>query len=148
MSSTKIPIAYVELQVFVHATEDTDKVLTAAKNLFPKSFTDKITFKKVQLQGHHGNPIVLLKTKIKNKNVIEALFERISSSLNSLDKELLSRKITQHINHGNLYMRLDKQAAYLNTVKLCSADPIHLKIHFRKHSPEEIIEICKKHGMF
>ena len=40
--SSKIPIAYIDLRVFAHATEDVDKVLTAVRNLIPAELIDKI----------------------------------------------------------------------------------------------------------
>lgn len=146
--SSHVPIGYIHIQAFVHATEDLDKVLTAIRNVLPEELTDKVTFEKTNLKGYHGNPIVLLKSKIKEKNTVKAIFGKISSGLNSIDKELLRDEIDRHLDRGNLYIRLDKQSAYLNELKICSKDPIRLRIHFRKHRSEEIIDVCKKFGMF
>jgi hypothetical protein len=145
--SSKIPIGYIDIRVFAHATEEVDKILNAVRNTLPAELADTITFKKTNLTGHHGNPITLLEARVKEKNAVQAVFKKLSSSLSSLDKELLRNEITQHLDGGNLYIRLDKQSAYLNEVKLCTTDPIHFRIHFQKHSPEEIVEICRKFGL-
>lgn len=145
--SSHVPIRFIDIQVFVHATEDQDKVLTAIKNVLPEELMDKVAFEKTNLKGHHGNPITLLKAKIKEKNAVKTIFEKISSGLNSVDKELLKNEIDRHLDRGNLYIRLDKQSAYLNELKICSTDPIHLRIHFKKHRPEEIMDICREFGM-
>lgn len=145
--SSKIPIAYIDIRVFAHATEDADKVLNALHTILPKELVDMVVFKKSNLSGHHGNPIILLEARIKEKNVVQAVFEKLSAGLSSLDKELLGNEIKQHLENGNLYIRLDKQSAYLNEIKFCQTDPIHIRIHFKKHSPEEVIDICRKFGL-
>ncbi len=145
--SSKIPIAYIDIRVFAHATEDTDKVLNALHTILPKELVDMVVFKKSNLTGHHGNPIILFEARIKEKNVANTVFEKLSAGLSILDKELLSREIEQHLENGNLYVRLDKQSAYLNEIKLCQTDPIHMRVHFKKHSPEEVVDICRKFGL-
>ena len=145
--SSKIPVGYIDVRVFAHATEDMDKVLNAVRNIFPPELIETITFKKTNLAGHYGNPIILFEAQIKEKTATQAVFEKLSSGLSILDKELLNNEIKQHLDKGNLYVRLDKQSAYVNELKLSSADSIHFRIHFKKHSQEEVIDICRKFGL-
>lgn len=142
-----MPIGYIDIRVFAHATEDLDKVLTAARNVLPPEKIDTIIFRKTNLTGHHGNPIVLFQARIKEKEAVRAVFEKLSSGLNTLDKEQLNREIMQHLEKGNLYIRINKQSAYLNQIKLSTEDPIHFRIHFKKHTQEEVIETCRKSGL-
>jgi len=135
------------MRVFAHATEDVDKVLNAVHNTLPAEVIETVVIKRTNLTGHHGNPIILLETRIKEKNAVQAVFEKLSSALSILDKEQLSGEIKEHLDKGNLYLRLDKQSAYLNEIKLSRADPIHLCIHFQKSNPEEIVNVCRKFGM-
>ena len=144
---SKIPIGYIDVRVFAHATEDVDKVLNAVHNTLPAEVIENVVIKRTNLTGHHGNPIFLLETRIKEKNAVQAVFEKLSSALSILDKEQLSGEIKEHLDKGNLYLRLDKQSAYLNEIKLSRADPIHLCIHFQKSNPEEIVNVCRKFGM-
>ena len=145
--SSKMPIAYIDIRVFAHATEDVQKVLKAVYNILPTELADEIVFKKTNLRGHYRNPIVLLETRIKRRDAAKAVFRKLASGLSSLDRELLNSEIRQHFNKGNLFVRLDKQSAYLNELKLRSDDPIHFRIHFRKSRLEEIMEICREFGM-
>jgi len=140
-------IAYIDVRVFAHATEDVDKVLRAVRNVLPSELADDVVFKKTNLKGHYRNPIVLLETRIKKKHAVKAVFEKLALGLSSLDKALLNNEIEQHLNKGNLFIRLDKQSAYLNELELCSDDPIHFRIHFRKSRLEEIVEILRRFGM-
>jgi RNA binding exosome subunit len=145
--SSKVPIDYVDLRVFAHATEDPDKVLASARNLIPPESVDTVAFTKTPLTGHHGNTIILLETRIKEKKTAQQVMEKLSAGLSIMDKESLNSEIDQHLEKANLYLRLDKQSAYLNEPKLGTTDPIHLRIHFRKHRQEEIMEICRKLGL-
>ena len=145
--SSKIPIGYIDIRIFAHATEDVDRVLNAVRNILSPELIDIVAFKKTNLTGHHGNPIILFETRIKEKNAAQTVFEKLSLGLSTLDIELLNSEIKQRLDKGNLYVRLDKQSAYLNELKLSSADPIHFRIHFKKHSQEEVIDICRKFGL-
>jgi hypothetical protein len=145
--SSKVEVGYIDVRVFAHATEDPERVLAATRNLLPRESIDTVTFKKASLTGHHGNPITLYETKVKEKKLVKAVFEKLCSGLSVLDKETLANEVKQHLDKGNLYVRLDKQSAYLNELKLSSTDPIHLRIHFKKHSAEEIVNICRRSGL-
>jgi len=145
--SSKTPIGYIDIRVFAHATENVDKVLNAVRNILPSELIDQVAFKKANLTGHHGNPIILYETRIKERDAVQKIFEKLSSGLSALDKELLNNEIVQHLENGNLYIRLDKQSAYLKEFKVSQGDPIHFRIHFKKHSQEEVVEICRKFGL-
>ncbi len=145
--SSKFLIAYVEIRVFSQATEDLEKVQTAVRNILPEALAAEATFAKLSLTGHHGNPIVLLETKLTNKALLMAVLEKIAFSISALDKEQLSVELKQHIEKHNLYLRFDKQNAFLGTLKLTANDPIHLKIHFKNKTPQEIMNICKQAGL-
>ncbi len=142
--SSKIPIAYIDVRVFAHATEDLDKVMKSASNILPPEKVDNTVFKKSDLTGHHGNPIVLVEARIKDKHVAQGVLERIASGLSIMDKGRLGNEIDDHLERGNLYLRLDKQAAFRGVFRFSSSDSIHLRIHFKKHSFEEVVEICRK----
>ena len=145
--SSKFPIAYIDVRAFAHATEDTDKVLKAIQNTLPTGLIETINIAKTSLAGHHGNPITLYETRIKEKATAQKTFEKISANLGILDKELLSNEIQLHLEKGNLYLRLDKQSAYLEETKLCQIDPIRFRIHFKNSETQQVIEICRKHGL-
>jgi len=144
---SRIPIAYIDIRFFAHATEDLDKVVEAAKHILPNGYVDDIVFRRSSLKGHFGNPITLFETRIKGREIIKAFLEKLSSNINELDKEVLLRDVSLHVEKGNLYIRLDKQAALQGEFKLFTADPIRVRIRFRKEKLEEIIKICQELGM-
>jgi len=145
--SSKPPIGFIDIRVFAHATEDSDKVQTAVRNLLPEELAQTLVFEKTSLTGHYGNPIILFTAKLTDKKTLPAALEKIGSGLNSLDKEELSRDLKLHIEKRNLYLRFDKQSAYLGTIRFTQNDPVHFKIHFKNKSPQEIVDICKSTGL-
>lgn len=145
--SSKLPIGYIDIRVFAHATEDPQKVETATKNLFPLPLQETLIFKKTTLSGHHSNPIILFTAKLTDRKLLASELEQISLGLSALDKEQLDQDIKLHLERGNLYLRFDKQAAFLGKFKLTQNDPIHLRIHFRDMKAEEIIELAKQTGL-
>jgi RNA binding exosome subunit len=146
-SSSNFPIAYIELRVFSHATEDLEKVEAAVKNIFPEPVGAVLKFNKISLTGHHGNPIVHLDAKLEDRAVLPSVMQKIGASLSPLDKVQLAEEFAQHIEKHNLFLRFDKQTAYLGNTKTATNDPIHLKVHFKNLAAEGISEFCRQAGL-
>ena len=144
---SKFPIGYIELRVFAHATEDAEKVLTAVRKLLPEEVSEAIVFEKSALSGHHGNPIVLFKSKLEDRQVLPGVLQKIGAGLTSLDKETLDDEVKLHLEKGNLFLRFDKQQAFLGAHRFSSNDPIHVKVHFKNRTTEEIISLCREFGL-
>jgi len=140
-------IAFIDVSLFAHATEDENKVLRAVWNLFPTEHLDNLTFRRQNLRGHHRNPIVLFETRIKDGETIKAFIENLSSHLSVLDKQNLFEEIGRYVEKGSLYLRLDKQAAFQGSFKLCTADPIRVRIRFRKSKLEDVVQLCRELGI-
>jgi RNA binding exosome subunit len=142
-----MPIGYITVRVFAHATEDREKVLSAVRNTVPKELSENAVFKQTILTGHHGNPIMLFESQFTDRKVLPFMLERIGSGLTALDLETLNSEVRMHLENGNLFLRFDKQRAFLGELRFSSDDPIHFKIHFRNKTEEEIVEICRQAGL-
>ena len=146
--SSKPPIAYIDIRVFAHATEDTDKVQTAVHNLLPEELAQTLIFQTTTLTGHHGNPITLFTAKLTDKKLLSTLaWRKLAQNYAHSIKKSYAQNLKLHLEKGNLYLRFDKQSAFLGTIKFAQNDPIHIKIHFKNKIPEEITEICKSSGL-
>lgn len=145
--SSKAPVGYVDLRVFAHATEDPERVLTAVRNVLPSESVDSVLFKRSSLAGHHGNPIVLFEARVKDRRLVQAVFAKLCSGLGLMDKQVLAGEISGHLERGNLYLRLDKQSAFLGEVRLGSVDPVHVRVHFKKHGTDEVVSVCREFGL-
>jgi len=145
--NTSKAIEHIDVRVFAHATENQQSVETAVKNIFPEEIAQSIIFKETKLAGHHSNPIVLVSAKIDNKKLLPSALERFGENLNTLDKEQLNQEIELHLERSNLFLRFDKQAAFLQTLKFSTDDPIHIKIHFKNKTAQEITDLVKLFGL-
>ena len=145
--SSKPPIGYIDVRVFAHATEDSDKVLAAIRNLLPSELGESVVFQKTRLTGHHGNPIILFETKLADKQVLPAILKKFGASLPSFDKEQLNDNMKLHLEKRNLYLRFDKQFAFQGEVRFSQNDPIRFKIHFKNKSYEDIVDLCRDAGL-
>ena len=146
-SPSKYLIAYATIRVFSHATEDPQKVETAIRNTLPEALTEDLVFTQTSLTGHHNNPIIIFEAKLDDKQNLPKLLDKFASLLSSLDKQQLETEWKRHLEKRNLYLRFDKQAAYMGKLKLGNVDPIHFKIHFKNRTPQEITEICHEAGL-
>ena len=144
----KLPVALVEVSFFAHATEDENKVIAAARNLLPAAQVENIFFNRSNLRGHHGNSITLFEAGIKEKEILGAFLETLSSGISVSDKEVLQREVELHVEKGNLFLRFDKQAAFQGRFKLGVSDPIRVRLRFKKNKLEDIVQVCKEIGLF
>ncbi|MDR1993849.1 MAG: hypothetical protein LBQ98_10255 [Nitrososphaerota archaeon] len=145
--SSKLPIGYIDIRVSAHATEDAAKVEVAAKNLFPAELQETLLFQKTKLSGHHSNPIILLTAKLTERKLLPLVLKKFGTGIDTLDKEQLNQNIALHLEKGNLYLRFDKQAAVLGLLKFTQNDPLHIKVHFKNQTVEEIIALAKQTGL-
>jgi len=146
-TSVRKRVISIEISLFAHATEAPEKIERAFQNLLPSNRVEEVVLRKRTLKGEYGNPIIYYKAKITKPEITEAVLRKIGHNLSQYEKELLDRELKRRLEKGSLYLRLDKQAAYLGKYKLCNADPIHLRIRFRTSKIDSIRDICKELGM-
>jgi RNA binding exosome subunit len=144
---SKPQIAYIDVRVFAHATENLQKVQTAVKNLFPVELAQTVSFQATKCFGHHGNPITMFSARLEDKAKLVGVLENFGRNLSALDKEELFRNVELHVERSNLYLRFDKQAAFLGSFKFSQVDPVHVKVHFKDKKPHEIVEISRQVGL-
>ena len=133
----------VEVSAFSHATEDEDKVEKAMRNLLPEE-AQEIWLTRRTLKGYHGDPITIVAGKIRtNKGATEVL-RRVVQELSSLDQQRLLDESEERLDDGgNLYIRLDKQKAYLGKVRLVETDPVKMKFKLRLPHGKDRLEYVR-----
>ena len=121
-------MAYAEISVFAHATEDPEKVEKAVRNLVPALGRD-VQLALGEMRGHHGNPILRFEAELTiREEALEAL-RMLLSRLSSIDEDLLRREFREHLDaKSGLYLRFDKQQAFLGKVSLGSDNPISVRV--------------------
>lgn len=104
----------IEVEAFVQATEDEEKVLEAVANVIGIEMADDIEI--VESEGALGNPIGIISLSFKRKRDIEGILDWfrgkdfMRSALAQIE-DRLDDSLTFH-------MRLDKQRAYEGELRL------------------------------
>ncbi len=122
----------VRAQVFVHATEERERVLKALMEVFPEEVRGEVRIEEERLEGHYGNPIVKIVARVEGEAAAKT-FEHILSRLSRIDRQALRGTLEDRVDkEGTLYMRLSKQDAFLGGLTLYEADDvIRITIHFQ-----------------
>jgi RNA binding exosome subunit len=124
----------VGIMYFLHATEDYDRVIISIAKELSVSI-DK--FEISSAEGHYGNPLRIVKAHIigaEAKDFAENLFGRLSLIV----KDRITQEIGRSLNeHGDLFVRLDKQQILAGKIVLAEVDPIRIKFKLRYNMPRE-----------
>ncbi len=106
-------------EVFVHVTEDLEKVREALLFILPEEYRKRVSIKNEILVGSWGNQIIVLKLKNKGEDIVRETLSRIFYSLSAVEREnILSRLFKQVDEKGCFYLRISKQNACLQRVSL------------------------------
>ncbi|GGP21488.1 hypothetical protein GCM10007981_13510 [Thermocladium modestius] len=118
----------IEAEAHVHATEDQGRVVRALMNALGPGFDYEAT----SAQGHYGNPITIVRAVVDRSNGCpDRVASRLISMLGELDRQLLVLTADDRMEGGRLYLRLNKQAAYLGSMRLDDGgDVVRLIIYF------------------
>jgi RNA binding exosome subunit len=129
----------------VHATEDRAKVLKAVWNLFPRD-AEFPNYSETKLNGFFGDPITTMRFIVKHRRPATELLEQIIQNLSSLDYFTLLDELPQRFDDTkNMYLRFDKQKAFLGKLLLDRHDAIRLKISFLIPHKADPAEVIKEH---
>jgi RNA binding exosome subunit len=101
---------YLAFRTLVHATESEEKVFEAMR-----SATSLEELSRTEVQGHHGNAIVILEGEIKRSREIDGFFKRMDGKA----LEEIIKSLDQRVDDDcHIYFRLDKQEAYQGRITL------------------------------
>ena len=128
--SSPTKVVTLRVSAIVHATEDSGRVIQAVRNI---SRANGIAEPAVnRAKGHHGNQITTLVSTVKNPKAAENCVRDIWNRLSALDKETILSSLASRVNTpGILYLRIDKQEAFKEKIRLQDSDPIRLSISFK-----------------
>jgi RNA binding exosome subunit len=122
------PISSAQVHVHCHATEDEDKVLAALRTLLP----GEVAVERSELEGHHGNPIVVIGARVRDRSKLSEIWERIVRS-GELTPPEVERRMDERC---TLHLRFDKQAAFGGRLRLTDGgDSIHLRLRVKAFPP-------------
>lgn len=125
-------IERLSIQVLCHATEDEEKVMRAVENVVGIEMMDKMKISSNSLKGYYGDPILMIKFETSDPETPIQIVRRIFSKLSEYEKiDVIQNCLERGKHGGKLYIRLDKQAAYNDVLRLSNKDSIRIEAVIR-----------------
>jgi RNA binding exosome subunit len=123
-STMKRPFSSLHARALCHATEVLERVELAVTNAIGGA-----SLETRRTEGHHGNEIVVVEAHTTDTQNVRHLFTALSED----DRTLLLSTLDQRLDEScNLFLRVDKQAAYAGRTALATTEDsiaVRLKIN-------------------
>lgn len=134
----QIPLHYVDLRTFCYATEDEKRVEAALRTYLPEEFE----IERVESEGHYGDRILVLSARVERADEIRHVLARLAE-LAELDQLLaeLDQRVTENT---ELFLRLDKQAAFGGDVRLGDGITFRGKVEAYPAKKEAAVENARE----
>ncbi|MFW6321806.1 MAG: RNA-binding protein [Halohasta sp.] len=118
----RVPFHYIDLRTFCYATEDEKRVEAALRALLPEEFD----LDRMENTGHHGDRIVVLSARVENADEMRHVLDRLAE-LDNIDRVLaeLDERVDDNC---SLFLRLDKQAAFRDEIRLGDGITLRAKV--------------------
>ncbi len=118
----QIPLHYVDLRTFCYATEDDKRVEAALRTFLPEEFD----LERVESEGHYGDRILVLSARVERADEIRHVLDQLAD-LEDFERVMaeLDERVTENT---ELFLRLDKQAAFNETVRLGKGITLRAKV--------------------
>ena len=128
-------VAKIEARAFSRATEVSERVIEAILNLYAEEFRELVQFESTKVEGHSGDAILIVESILKDEAGCEATLNHIFGGLDERDRRRLRNSLLRRINRNCLFfVRIDKQAAFLDNIKLAKGpDVISIQVHIQQY---------------
>lgn len=135
-------LSSVEISFLTHVTEDPVRVVKIVSKIF---WVAEDLFEPSSLMGHFGNPIVKYRARLLGDDA-DRFTDRLADLLDPAEKAVLISEISKHIDeHGDLYLRIDKQSFFTGRVTQSQVDALRIRFKPRfRRSPSETIDVYLK----
>ena len=133
-------LSHINFRCFSYATEDPEKVRKAFEFI---AGPGGVEIRKEK--GYHGNEIIIMEKEIKRKGEIRDFVKRLKSA--GVLEDILSMLDELMDESGNIYLRFDKQEAYLERWKLAfkgDVVAVRIKVNAYPMRKESATENFKK----
>jgi len=134
----RIPFHYVDLRTFCYETEDDKRVEGALRTFLPEEF--EVT--RTESTGHHVDRIIVFSARVENADDVRHVLAKLSE-LPDFDAllEELDERVTENT---ELFLRLDKQAAFRGDVRRGNGITLRAKVEAYPATKEAAVENARE----
>ncbi len=131
-----VPLHYIDLRAFCYATEDEKRVTEALRTLLPEEFE----IQRMENEGHHGDRIVVLSARVEHADEMRVVLDRLGELPAEQRQQLLDELNERVTDNTELFLTLEKQAAFGNDVVLGDGITVRAKVEAYPASKEAAVE--------
>ncbi len=123
----------IEARAYSYETEVTERVVSAVVNLFPSDIRPSLEVRTQKTDGHSHTTIIVVNALLTGNRKCTGAFDHMIHRLSHEDRRNLLRSLDLRLNDDCvLFLRFDKQQAYLNEIRLQNTpDVIRVQVHIR-----------------
>ena len=130
----------VTAEIIIHATEDKKKIFDPIYEVFEIKEEE---FIQERLEGHYGNPILMISIKLGKKRAEEFIKKLISKVSKSQMNEFLEN-IETYFEGSSLFMRISKKDLVRKSISLQQNDALKIKISTPVYKKSELVKTYLK----
>lgn len=134
----QIPLHYVDLRTFCYATEDEKRVEEALRSFLPKVDDEPFEIERAESEGHYGDRILVLSARVETADEIRYVLSRLADLENF--QTLLDELDDRVTENTELFLRLDKQAAFRDEIRLGDGITFRAKVEAYPAKKEKAVE--------
>ncbi|THE66529.1 RNA-binding protein [Salinadaptatus halalkaliphilus] len=135
----QIPLHYVDLRTFCYATEDQKRVEEALRTFLPDGEDEEpFDLERVESEGHYGDRILVLSARVETADDVRYVLSRLAD-LETFD-DLIDELDERVTDNTELFLRLDKQAAFEGEVRLGDGITFRGKVEAYPAKKEQAVE--------
>jgi len=135
-----VPLHYVEVRAFCYATEAEDRVETALRMLLPAD----VALERAESEGHFGDPILVLSARVERTDEVREVLAALAH-LPADEYDRLVAELDERVDEDcNLFVTLDKQAAYDGEVRLGDGITLRGKVEAYPAKREAALENARE----
>lgn len=137
-----VPFHYIDLRTFCYATEDEQRVKRALRTLVPEEHD----IDRQESKGHYGDRILIFSTRVETADEMRYVLGQLDTGdvFGRIAAEIDDR-VTENT---ELFIQLDKQAAFNGTVALGDGITVRAKIEAypakRAHAIENVTDAIEE----
>ena len=126
----------VTTEIIIHATEDKKKIFDPMYEVFKIKEEE---FVQERLEGHFGNPILMISIKLGKKRADEFIKKLVSKISKSQMNEFLEN-IETYFEDSSLFIRISKKDLVRKSISLQQNDALKIKISTPVYKKSELVK--------
>jgi len=128
-------VTKIEARAYARATEVSDRVAASIMFIFPERLRQRVSVSMSNAEGQAGDEIMVISATLKGQEDCEGVLNYILEQMDSHSLRALERSLDIRLDEKCiLFLRIDKQAAFLGVMKLADdSDVISARFHFKQY---------------